>query len=311
MIADDLFAGAGGWDLAAHALGVTARGIELMPEARATRHAAGLSTIHDDVWTFEPDGQATGKIASPPCPTFSSAGSGSGRRSLDSVLEAIKSGAYRNLDQLRTYPVSDGDDRTRLVLTPLHFATQYPYEWLAWEQVAQALPVWEACAEVLMARGWFVWTGVLDATAYGVPQDRKRAVLLASRDGEVQPPAATHRWPRTLSQTLGWPSGATVHHIRGAGMTERHGPRPGRRGDQPCFTITSKARSWMVEGDRGPRRRFEIEEASLVQTFPTYYPWQGSRSKQFLQVGNAVPPLLAQAALSSVVPDAVAERGAA
>lgn len=49
MMADDGFAGAGGWDLAAEALGIHARGIENMKEARATRDAAGLVTIHDDV----------------------------------------------------------------------------------------------------------------------------------------------------------------------------------------------------------------------------------------------------------------------
>jgi DNA (cytosine-5)-methyltransferase 1 len=42
MIADDLFAGAGGWDLAAAELGIHARGVENMKEARATRDAAGL-----------------------------------------------------------------------------------------------------------------------------------------------------------------------------------------------------------------------------------------------------------------------------
>ena len=52
MLADDLFAGAGGWDLAAAKLGIHARGVENMKEARATRDAAGLTTIHDDVWTF-------------------------------------------------------------------------------------------------------------------------------------------------------------------------------------------------------------------------------------------------------------------
>lgn len=37
MIADDLFAGAGGWDVAAQGLGIEARGVENMPAARATR----------------------------------------------------------------------------------------------------------------------------------------------------------------------------------------------------------------------------------------------------------------------------------
>src|SRR5690606_28326157 len=89
IIADDLFAGAGGWDVGAHLLGIHARGVENMKEARATRDAAGLETIHDDVWTFVPDGKASVLIASPPCQTFSAAGKGAGRRALDDVLELI------------------------------------------------------------------------------------------------------------------------------------------------------------------------------------------------------------------------------
>lgn len=85
LVADDLFAGAGGWDVAANALGIHARGVENMKEARATRAAAFLETIHDDVWTYQPDGTASGLIASHPCQTFSVAGKGTGRQALDAV----------------------------------------------------------------------------------------------------------------------------------------------------------------------------------------------------------------------------------
>lgn len=313
MIADDLFAGAGGWDLAAAQLGIHARGVENMKEARATRDAAGLTTIHDDVWTFEPDGNATGLIASPPCQTFSAAGKGNGRKALDDVLRGIRDGYCTSLDHLRFLGEEVGDERTSLVLTPLHFALTGGYEWLAWEQVPTVLPVWEMCAAILRGHGWKVWAGVVDAADYGVPQNRKRAVLLGSLDHDIaDAPTPTHRWPVTLSRTLEWPSDAEVHHIRGAGMTERHGARPGRRGDQPCFTVTSKARSWVVVNDRHSRRRpFTIEEASLVQTFPANFPWQGSRSKQFEQVGNAVPPRLAQAILAATVGQIDISSGAA
>ncbi len=192
MKADDLFAGAGGWDLAAADLGIEARGVENMPAARATRDAAGLSTIHDDVWTFVPDGEASGLIASPPCQTFSQAGKGAGRRALDDVLAAIETGVYKDVGDLRGFGNHVGDERTGLVLTPLHHAVTGRYRWLAWEQVPTVLPVWEACSQVLRTLGWSAWAGCLHAEQYGVPQTRRRAFLIASRDHIAAPPVPTH-----------------------------------------------------------------------------------------------------------------------
>ena len=131
-----------------------------------------------------------GLIASPPCQTFSQAGKGSGRKDLDRVLACIelieKGEDYEHL-------LEGSDPRTALVLTPLVWALDAEPEWIALEQVPGVLPVWKAFAPVLERAGYYVDTAILSAEQYGVPQTRKRAILVARRDRPVFLPAATHR----------------------------------------------------------------------------------------------------------------------
>ncbi|MFE3266166.1 DNA cytosine methyltransferase [Streptomyces sp. NPDC059215] len=69
---------------------------------------------------------------------------------------------------------------------------------------------------------------------------------------------------------------------------------------EPSFTITGTANRCKWIGDGVEERNLTLAEAAILQSFPSDYPFHGTRTSQFQQIGNAVPPLLATAALRSI-----------
>jgi DNA (cytosine-5)-methyltransferase 1 len=54
----------------------------------------------------------------------------------------------------------------------------------------------------LKQQGYKVWFDVVDSSRYGVPQKRRRMVLLASRHGDIRMIAPTHAKPKTVRQAI-------------------------------------------------------------------------------------------------------------
>ncbi|MFG3099724.1 DNA cytosine methyltransferase [Streptomyces sp. NPDC048182] len=289
-------------------------------------------------------GKVSGLIASPPCQTFSAAGLRAGNTDLP-LCHQVLDDLTRGHDTRDTARAACTDHRSLLVVEPLRYALDLRPDWIALEEVPAVLPLFEHTAWSLAAAGYSTWTGVLNAADFGLAQTRRRAFLIASRTRPALPPEPTHAdggtaadlfgdglptW-RTMGDVLGCPPGEVItrgNHTTGGSRFPTTGPswaltgrarswmlrvgnRPSatrRRLDQPAPTLLfAKALndvSW-IDADGHPVRRLTVQEAAVLQGFPANYPWAGSRTKQFEQIGNAVPAPLAAAVLRPLVPAAL------
>ncbi|MFE8941172.1 DNA cytosine methyltransferase [Streptomyces sp. NPDC007872] len=343
----DLFGGPGGWDISAQQLGLAVTGIEIDHSACETRRAAGLGTVEGDVRAYSPADfpDATDLIGSPPCQPYSIGGKGAGRRALDTVLHFAYLLAARQ--EFRSGLTALDDERTGLVLEPLRWILEAldsgrPYRTVMLEQVPTVLPVWDAMAQILRREGYTVETGRLNAEAYGVPQTRSRAILVARWQGPVALPEPTHRrYSRNTARDDGHPDllpWVSMAQAIGWGMTHRPaltvavgtaagGPDPscvGGSGSRATLYGERDAGRWIADtrtvpaeslpacrGGRKDMIRVSVADAATLQTFPPNHPFQGSRTRQYEQVGNAMPPGLADAVIRQTLAAELAARASA
>lgn len=176
---------------------------------------------------------------------------------------------------------------------------------------------------------------VLNASHYGVPQNRKRLFVVGLRNRTFWFPKPTHGQDADnpllpvssvvdSTRPLGEPPECPVVYAKYpdlrpspyAGHVYNGGGRPLDL-SKPCFTILASAGGykthWVDTENIAPKyhkhlreggspwegrvpgaRRLTVEESSLIQTFPRSLSFAGKRSSQYTQVGDAVPPMLAE-----------------
>lgn len=301
----DCFAGPGGWSEGLAELGVRDVGFEWDEWACATRAAAGHATIRADVasWPLGPlQGRVWGLVSSPPCPSWSAAGKKLGRATDDGAL----------IDQVIVWAEA---------LRPV---------WVAAEQVPTRAvrDVFESHAARLRDLGYRARVLVVNAADYGVPQTRKRCLLLAHRNAFADPveshakdPTLDGRRPWvSMAEALGWgltarPSLTVCSQRAGSGLRFEGGS-----GARSTLAREQQAGRWRARVGRtgewlhpadeaaangsGRLGRPSPAELGVLQGFRADYPWQGpvpGHWRAYAQVGNAVPPAVAAAAVAPLL----------
>ena len=251
------FSGPGGSSQGLRMAGVATVGIELDQDACDTAVKMGLQSIQGNIIAFDPRLFYDRYIASdpiyaaglthtdrtrplvgqfsPPCPGFSKAGKGLGRKDLPHLQTALSDLATIPIDQAEEVATEWRkvleseclDERSALTFEPIRWIAALHPEYVFMEQVPEVLIVWEEYAKVLRAWGYSVWTGKVFAEQYGVPQTRIRAFLIASRVHEVTAPKPTHsryhnRSPKKLD--AGVPKWVSMAEALGWGMRQRPYP---------------------------------------------------------------------------------------
>lgn len=185
----------------------------------------------------------------------------------------------------------------------------------------------------LLQAGWQTVVQLLNAADYGVPQRRVRLFMIGYRKGDApQFPEPTHskfdesglkKWvplgsclaaisPPSADELIR-PTGKMAVELigisPGSGVKspgKKETTRPGghwgyKQGafvadlNQAARTVTANGQQdWIIDPENG-LRRLNPRDCAAIQTFPSSWSWVGSRLAQYRQIGNAVPPLLAEA----------------
>ncbi|WP_165618123.1 DNA cytosine methyltransferase [Mycolicibacterium porcinum] len=304
-----LFSGAGGLDLGFERVGAqTVVCVDNDPEACKTLryNRPEWDVFEGDIRNYVPDVEDIDiVIGGPPCQGFSSAGKGDPNdprnflwQEYFRVVDAVKPRALVLENVSALAHGRNGDHLSGIIAS-------------------------------LEKSGYKFAMGVLNAADFGVPQSRRRLIVIGLKDGTPSLPKKCLDSPLvTVKEAIGDLENAP-HDAEFSHVPPKHAPhvaerwsrlRPGevdpnyRRGrldyDKPSVTIRAG-------GGYGPRgdhlagfhppihptqpRQLTVREAARLQSFPDDWILLGSKTAQGRQIGNAVPVNLAEAIAKHVI----------
>ena len=180
--------------------------------------------------------------------------------------------------------------------------------------------IMEAIIEEFSNCGYNVFYKLLNASDYGVPEDRERVIICGFRK-DLGIDEFTYPEPFKKKVTLreALSDIADPGEVCDAPYSSRYMSRNRRRDwDDVSFTIPAMAKQCplypgspeMVKigpdhwefGKKGTTRRFGWKEAAAVQTFPANMKFYGDLTSIYKQIGNAVPVKLAEEIAKHLMP---------
>ena len=292
----DLFAGAGGTSTGARMVGVNVVcALNHWPVAVATHAINHPEAVHvcQDIATVDPSSMPAHDVmlASPSCVGHTRA-----RGKEQSHHDACRATAD---DVLRFAEAN----RPRAVIV------ENVPEMMQWRRYRSWRMGWSDL-------GYRVSEQVIDAADAGVPQNRRRLFVVASRTPRpiaIPQPSARHVTARECidldagvwSPWVEWCEKTRVRCVSGRArfgdvfLVAYYGSvESGRSIDRPIGTLTTVDRYAVVRGDVA--RMLSVDEMVRLSSFPADYVLTGTKRDRVKQLGNSVPPLLAAHVIGSV-----------